>query len=266
MLSPHAWLAAAQTVVYAPIVPLVWFVIIRNWHIRPRMPWWPMALFSFIRFAGGPLIIGQTIHPENRALFITALIFVNVGIVPLIASIVGLIRLILMPQPSPAPETSRLHKVTNITQTWMFLAICYLAIGGGLQGQDSKDETGRGFSISGYSHLIVAILILAWVLVKLQRTHCVDIETVTPTMYLRGAWVSMPFLLLRAVYGLIFAVEFVKPGSLWNPLLGNPAVFILMALVPEYIVICIILYLGFHRMRTARQPLEESDGEHSLKE
>jgi len=46
MLDPHTSLGIAQTVFYAPMVPLAIYLMKRNGRIRPRMAWWPLIPFS----------------------------------------------------------------------------------------------------------------------------------------------------------------------------------------------------------------------------
>lgn len=46
MLSPHTSAAIAQTVFYAPIVPLCFYIVIRNWKYPPKMAWIPFMTFS----------------------------------------------------------------------------------------------------------------------------------------------------------------------------------------------------------------------------
>jgi hypothetical protein len=42
----HTAAAIAQVVFYAPMVPTVIYVVVRNWNNRPRMAWYPMIMFS----------------------------------------------------------------------------------------------------------------------------------------------------------------------------------------------------------------------------
>lgn len=56
--------------------------------------------------------------------------------------------------------------------------------------------------------------------------------------------VAAPFIILRCVYG-ILEVVYGFTSSLWSPIYGNVVAFALMALLCEYIAICIWLYIGF---------------------
>jgi hypothetical protein len=59
----------------------------------------------------------------------------------------------------------------------------------------------------------------------------------------------MPFLVLRAIYGILYTFQSDVIFGMWNPLFGSAIAFALMALLPEYVVVCTYVYLGFCRIR-----------------
>jgi hypothetical protein len=59
----------------------------------------------------------------------------------------------------------------------------------------------------------------------------------------------MPFLMVRTAYGLLYAFQEDTVFGFWNPLFGSAPVFGIMALLPEYIVLWIYIYLGFYRIK-----------------
>ena len=66
--------------------------------------------------------------------------------------------------------------------------------------------------------------------------------------------VASPPLCVRAAYGIIgvaVASGSKMSTSSWNPLFGSATAFGLMALLPEYIVLCIYTYLSAYHLRTA---------------
>lgn len=120
MLTPHTSAAIAQTVFYAPVVPVCFYIVIRNWPNRPRQAWFPFLAFSLskiplmpsrfcchgripknpqanptgiVRFVGGILVILQASKPTDIGLIIASIILLNVGVIPLMVSTLGLIRL-----------------------------------------------------------------------------------------------------------------------------------------------------------------------------
>ena len=61
---------------------------------------------------------------------------------------------------------------------------------------------------------------------------------------LRGTLIAAPFIILRCVYGILEVVSGYT-SSVWSPIFGSIPAFVLMALVSEYIPICIWLYIGY---------------------
>jgi hypothetical protein len=72
---------------------------------------------------------------------------------------------------------------------------------------------------------------------------------------------AMPALVLRTVYGLLYEFTSDSIFSTWDPLFGSAVAFALMALLPEYIVLVIYVYLGFHRIRSCSQQQPDANTE-----
>jgi len=111
-LHAHSRLAIAQTVAYVPIVPLAIFITMRNRSHPPVMAWYPFILFSMsqnspkinsselqiltiviVRLAGGPVVLALENDTTSLGLIIAALILLNVGLIPLLVTTFGIIRL-----------------------------------------------------------------------------------------------------------------------------------------------------------------------------
>lgn len=68
--------------------------------------------------------------------------------------------------------------------------------------------------------------------------------------------IAAPFLCTRALFGVIGVFEAAGANvltSIWSPMFGSALLFSLMALLPEYIVLCVFVYLGIHRVSTAER-------------
>jgi hypothetical protein len=111
MVSSHTALAIAQTAFYVPAVPISLYIFIRNWKHGPKIGWWPLVPFSLsmieshsllptmkvtltfakVRLVGGIIVIVLSSKQENIGLIIAAIVLLNVGIIPLLISTVGLI-------------------------------------------------------------------------------------------------------------------------------------------------------------------------------
>ncbi|KAE9364262.1 hypothetical protein N431DRAFT_104402 [Stipitochalara longipes BDJ] len=92
-MNAHSGVAIAQTVAYVPIVPLAIFIMIRNRSHPPAMAWYPFILFSMMRLAGGPVVLALQNNDTSIGLVIAALILLNVGLIPLLVTTLGIIRL-----------------------------------------------------------------------------------------------------------------------------------------------------------------------------
>lgn len=78
-----------------------------------------------------------------------------------------------------------------------------------------------------------------------------------------GALVATPFLTLRTIYGMLEVIFEYSSVSIWSPVYGSAIAFALMALLTEYIAICIYFYVGFfispdRGVATSRPEYDES--------
>jgi hypothetical protein len=46
MVSSHTAVAIAQTVFYAPAVPVTFYSMVKNWRLGPRLAWYPLFAFA----------------------------------------------------------------------------------------------------------------------------------------------------------------------------------------------------------------------------
>lgn len=237
MLDSHSSLGIAQTIFYAPIVPLVIFLMIRNGKIRPRMAWYPLIPFSLMRLVGGIITILAEKKKDNIGLFIAALVLLNVGVVPLIIADLGLTRIILMDNYSHNPNSAKIAKVLRIAFT---AAAILLAAGGGLSS--TNRSISKILSLVGY---VLFAVVLA-TLIAMQVYFFQKKSTLLPASQkvLSGALLASPFLALRTVYGLIETSQSGHVGTTWSPLQGSAVAFALMALLPEYVVISTWIFVG----------------------
>jgi hypothetical protein len=81
--------------------------------------------------------------------------------------------------------------------------------------------------------------------------------------------IASPFLALRTAYGILGIFNATGAHmftSIWSSLFGSATALALMGLLPEYIVICIYLYILHYRVRTCSQVKRLSDGGYLLSE
>ncbi|KAH6648873.1 hypothetical protein BKA67DRAFT_576099 [Truncatella angustata] len=254
MVSSHTSAAIAQTVFYTPAVPVTLYILVRNWNHGPKMAWYPLFAFALIRLVGGIIVIVLGSDPRSYDLSVVAVVLLNVGLIPLIVSTLFLVRLVFN---SSLPFKKWAHTILKILRIDILIAIALLITGGSILGNPDNAAASRACGIAGYFNLFGIIIVLVGLLVYL-RVHKREISS-TDHVYAYWVFFSMPPLLLRAVYGILYSVTASSADTLttiWNPLFGSATAFALMALMPEYLVLCVYMYLGFHRRRTAAGPDE----------
>ncbi|KAM3522877.1 hypothetical protein MY4038_008429 [Beauveria bassiana] len=245
MPNAHTSVAIAQTIFYAPMVPLVVYLFSRNGRIRPRMAWWPLIPFSLFRLAGGIVTIIAEKQPGNTGLWIAALILLNVGVVPLIVANLGLTRLIIQDNHASKPTYTHLAKALRLL---FLLAILLLAGGSGTASVNA--HLSRALTLTGYVVFALELLLLTATQLWFFTRHRGTAPTAAPLLpssrrVLAATLAAFPLLAVRTVYGLLEVARQDEPGSAWNPLTGSALAFALMALLPEYAVLAGWVFVGY---------------------
>jgi hypothetical protein len=83
-----------------------------------------------------------------------------------------------------------------------------------------------------------------------QGTHADHLQIV------KWLLIASPFLALRTAYGMLGIFEATGANmftSMWSSLFGSATAFALMALLPEYIIVCIYIRILHFRLRTCRE-------------
>lgn len=86
-------------------------------------------------------------------------------------------------------------------------------------------------------------------------------ENLTSLQVLRGTLLAAPFIAVRTVYGILEVATSNDPISKWNPVTGSTVTFAFMALVMEYIALCIYLFTGYSIPPGRDLPARSSDTE-----
>lgn len=110
MVNSHTSVAIAELVFYLPTLPVAVFILVKNWDNRPRLAWYPLATFSLrmpssffqsgiaanpisVRIAGAIVTIARDSRPQGIGLVIAATIILNIGLIPLLISLIGVLRI-----------------------------------------------------------------------------------------------------------------------------------------------------------------------------
>ena len=92
----HSDVGAAQIAFYVSAF-LVACVLVFYVHGRPRMAWTCLMLFSAVRIAGGATLIIVANHRDSVGYIIAGLVLEGTGVIPLILSTIGLLRIMRVP-------------------------------------------------------------------------------------------------------------------------------------------------------------------------
>ncbi|KAK0719103.1 hypothetical protein B0H67DRAFT_632981 [Lasiosphaeris hirsuta] len=250
-VNPHTAAAIAQVAAYAPMAPITTYLMIRNWRWRPRTAWYPPAAFSAIRLAGGVLTIIEQQNQSNRTLIITTIVLLNIGLIPLLLTLLGYARLVLE---NNFGDYKRVKLFLLTLKISLLAAAGLLGAAGGYAGQPESANLQSTLSKAAYAlfSLVLAALIASFIGLSLNQ------RGINPAHRLYVTWglVSTLPLCVRAAYGIIGVA--VASGtnmltSTWSPLFGSATAFGLMGLLPEYIVLCIYVCLSTHHLRAAKR-------------
>ncbi|KAF9767727.1 hypothetical protein IL306_015068 [Fusarium sp. DS 682] len=194
------------------------------------------------RLAGGILTIIRQSNPTSIGLIIATTVLLNVGLIPLMISMVGFIRLILK---SSLDENKRAF-LMRVIRFAFIAAIALLCAGGALSG--SSIHTSRHLTQAGYVTL-AAVLALMTLEIFHLHTQKLRIAPERHIKFIELTLASIPTLVLRTVYGLLCAFTVDDVSTIWNSLIGSAVAFALMCLLAEYVTLVIFLYLGLRHWR-----------------
>ncbi|KAF5576384.1 hypothetical protein FPCIR_12643 [Fusarium pseudocircinatum] len=237
MINPHTSVGIAQVVFYALVLPVAVFVLIRNWKHGLRLASYPLLTFSLARLAGGILTILRQSDPTSIRLIIATTVLLNVGLIPLMISMVGM--------KSSLDENKRAFFLIKIIRIAFIAAIVLLCVAGAFSGTDI--HLSRHLTQAGYVTLAAVVGLMTVELLHLYtQKHRIAPER---HIFIQLTLASIPTLVLRTVYGLLCAFTVDNVTTIWNTLVGSAVAFALMCLLAEYITLLIFLYLGIRYWR-----------------
>ncbi|KAI9692672.1 MAG: hypothetical protein M1820_009466 [Bogoriella megaspora] len=236
MLDPYTSLGIAIIVFYIPAVAVTAALVWQ--HGRPRMAWISLLLFACARLASGCVLVPYTLNPSDRGLLAGVSVTINVGVVPLLLSTIGLIRII---HQTRFPTSEKLRKSIGLTRAAVLVGVGLLTAGSVLESTGGgSEQRSHGVSLGKAGYFILAavlgvILVFEVFLVRNWRSFPTMVKRCTTTI-----GISLPFQVLRITYALL---GFFHPER-WSALTGPIGRGIGMGLVMEYIVVIIYVVNG----------------------
>lgn len=102
-------------------------------------------------------------NPPNKTLIIVTIVFLNIGLIPLILSLAGLNRLVYNSS-LKGDELKRYQKIGTCIRYGVIAAAVLLSVSGGFAGQPDKEHTQKTLSIVAY--IVFAVLVVVLVAVS----------------------------------------------------------------------------------------------------
>ncbi|KAK0645430.1 hypothetical protein B0T16DRAFT_457464 [Cercophora newfieldiana] len=274
-MNEHTSVGIAQIVFYVPATIYIHYIGIRCWKYGPKMAWYPLMAFALVRLAGGGLVIAfeddlqknRTTGNVNISLIKATYVLLNIGLVPLLTAFN---RLSAMVSTSNFPEDDRLKKIQKICGILVLVAAGLLGAAGGMTGKPGEADSQVKLSKIAYFEFLAVFVLLTLMCAYLyfvKRRHIREDHL----PYLRCMLLAAPPMAVRTAYGVIGVFEATGDNltkSMWSSLFGNATAFALMALLPEYIVLVIFMYLGRYRIKTCsrRNWVDDRPPKKSLKD
>ncbi|KAK5659902.1 hypothetical protein OQA88_13366 [Cercophora sp. LCS_1] len=248
-MNQHTALGIAQIIFYIPATIYMTYIGIRCWKYGPKMAWYPLMVFAMVRLAGGALVIAYQNDRQNIPLIKATYVLLNIGLVPLLTAFNRLSALV---STANFPHDDRLSKIQKICGILILVAAGLLGSAGGMTGKPGEADSQTRLSKIAYFEFLAVFVLLTLICRYLYFLRRNEIREDHHT-YLRYMLLSAPPLALRTAYGIIGVFEATGNNittSMWSSLFGSATAFALMALVPEYIVLGMFMYLGHFRIKT----------------
>ncbi|KAF2819224.1 hypothetical protein CC86DRAFT_472358 [Ophiobolus disseminans] len=253
-MKPHTAVGIALVIFYIPITLYAQYIGLRCWRYRSRMACYMVMVFTLLRLAGGGLIITveKDLSSDNAGMIKATYIVINLGIVPLLAAYDGFLNLVYR-ESFPNERLPRLIHI--VCELLILLSTGLLVTAGTMTGKTDQATTQAALYKTGYFAFLAVFLtsvILSLRIALFERKRVKQAHLTITHLLLLAA----PFLGVRTAYGVLGIFKATGANmftSMWSSLFGNATVFAFMALVPEYIVICIFIHLLRTRVKHCKE-------------
>ncbi|KAH8784828.1 hypothetical protein F5882DRAFT_404248 [Hyaloscypha sp. PMI_1271] len=254
MLDSHSKVGITQIALSIPIVFLAAYILYRNGAQKPRIAWLSFVLFSLIRLAGGIIEIQLENKPSTR-LTIANHILLSIGVVPLVLSFTGLIAIILGRDFYYKPKLQIFIALSRIASV---PAAVHLIVGGVLIGDyTNKNSASLGKHFVQAAYIVLAVTTAIAISLQVYLWWKKRRLTRNSIIILKALPIAMSFFIVRIAYALV-SVYAAGPGSKWNFESVSTSRFACMALLLEYLIAGVFVYIGL-RVSNSDNVYGESD-------
>ncbi|TCD68819.1 hypothetical protein EIP91_009686 [Steccherinum ochraceum] len=247
-------ISVVELVVYIPLGLVAAYLIIRPGSLR-KTGWFYLMLLSIVRIVGSILhIVTETSANPSVGLFIATAVLESAGLSPLMLSTLSFLGIVV--QESPMEKTALVNYGFIGLHLTNMVALGLATLGGiklgNAQNQDDVNSANTFKRIGVILFLVVFVLIaLVHVYFWTQKSKIMKYRR----MLLAGISCALPFLLTRVLYTVFSAASPTGiPGSAtppptnafsqFNYTTGSWAIYFVMSVLTEIVVVCIYLFCG----------------------
>ncbi|OCL03690.1 hypothetical protein AOQ84DRAFT_325530 [Glonium stellatum] len=267
MVDSREALAIAQLVIYIPVFLCVIFIIFRH-GFNKQAGWRFLGILCLVRIVGSYFEIAAVHHPDNKTDVEWSAILQSVGISPLLLTALGLLKRIIdetsthipsnsdyqMPLMSfgilgklayrfgkPATAAARRSRIIQIIYLPATIALI-LCISGG----SDEASTNPSDQKSGKTEIRVGIIMFVFIYIALFLLTIITARDFGKILkgerrMFIAVVLSLPFLAVRILYGILTQFSNSKTFSMMNPQIWAR---ILMSVIEEFIVVIMFTIVG----------------------
>jgi hypothetical protein len=247
-------IAIGEVVVYSPALAIALLLAIRHGFNRSS-GWLFLIIFALARIIGACFQLATINDPDNISLYVGAAILQTIGLSPLELTSLGLLSRIIS-SINKSHTTLVQHYHIKFIQTIVIVGLI-LSIIGGTDSSSDRAKTGV-YTTQPLSEAAMGLYIAAFVMITATAiilSFSVSHAEHGEKRLLLALAVSLPFLLVRLVYG---SISNFANTSDFNPLTGNVTIYLCMALIMELCVVITYEVVGITLKKFELPPTSEA--------
>ncbi|KAK9320594.1 hypothetical protein V1517DRAFT_375511 [Lipomyces orientalis] len=257
-LSSHGYISIAELVVY-PIALVITVFNCLRFGVKRGTGWIYLSLFCICRIVASALVIAveKSSDPSN-GLIVAEMIVSSIALTPLTLAALGFLKTsaqLTLGQTMPKV----LANLFRLSQLALTAAIILGIVGGVELGNDSTSATGH--SLSRASVLLITVVFAVLTAISLYFLFFAPLQSHSRTLVL-GVTVSLPFLLVRIIYSLLYAFSS-STANKYSTLTGDWKIYLGMDVIMEFVVLAVLTTTGLVLQKYVRNDTIQLVGPHS---
>ncbi|KAK9244166.1 hypothetical protein V1506DRAFT_561377 [Lipomyces tetrasporus] len=238
-LSAHGYIAIAELAVY----PIALVISVFNcWRHRSnrRTGWIYLSIFCICRIVASALVIAaEKSSDPSTGVIVAEMIVSNIALTPLLLAALGFLTTsaqLTLGETMPKILTKLLH----ISRLVLTAAIVLGIVGGVDLANNGASQTGH--TLSRVSVILITVVFVFLTFLSLYFQVFARTQSHSRTLVL-GVMVSLPFLLVRIVYSLLYSFSS-STANKFSTLTGDWKIYLGMDVVMEFVVLAVLTATG----------------------